>query len=77
MSSTTSAYTTTVKDWKEEVKALMKNFGFDKNEINYVLESAKSEFKETTTELQKFNIAWRKFYTMSCMTHRERNAYMS
>ena len=55
----------------------MKNFKFKENEIDYVLESAKSEFKESTTEHQKYNIAWRKFYQMSCMSMKERRIFVA
>ena len=77
MSTVTNAYTPKVEKWETEIKGLMKDFKFDKNEINHVLESSKAEFKENTTESQKYNIAWKKFYTMSCMTKRERRIYLA
>ena len=68
----TSAYSSKVVDWEKEIKSMMKDFKFNKNEINYVLEKAKQEFKDDSTKEQKYNIAWRKFMSLSRMTIKER-----
>lgn len=62
----------TKRTWKTEIKKLMKEFKFTKNEINYVIKETKSEAKEGMSDTQMYNIAWRKFYAILGMSWKER-----
>ena len=74
-----SSGTETKKNWKDEIKGIMRGFKFSKNEVDYVISSAKEEIKAKEKEKgklsndQKYFIAWRKFKTILDMPRRERN----
>ena len=49
------------KPWDDEITALMKQFCLKPEQIESVIMETKRESKETDTNEDKYNMAWRKF----------------